>query len=174
MTTYQTALSAFFILAGVGTVFLIIGAIRKISISKKYMRCTSYATGHVVDYYYKGEMRVGPIVEFADETGRAYKVKKQFRGYKQIVKVPNGGSSIWEDKRGYLHTRRGAIGRWRDCAEETWPIGLEMNVFYDPKAPTENNYVDRVLKDDVAVILFLTGLGLMLLGIIMNFVIQHA
>lgn len=174
MTTSQIALLELLVLGGIGAILVIIGAVRKKTITNQYMSCTYVASGHVVDYYCKGDMRVGPIVEFFDEAGQGYKTKKKFRGYKNIVRVPSTETSLWEDEKGYLHTRRGAIGMWRACAEELWPIGSEMKVFYDPRDPMKNNYVDRQLKDDASVIFFLAGTAIILLGIIMSFVIQNA
>lgn len=174
MTQQQIAVLELFIMGGLGLAFIIAGLITHMATKSRNNRCKYASVGKVVDYYYKGEMRVGPIVEFKTREGATYRTKKTFEGYKSVVRMPVGQSDIWEGEDGYLHTRRGMTGRWRECAEKLWPIGSDQAVYYDPVEPQKRNYVERPLTNKFVTKAFvLTGIGITVLSVVMFFVIVN-
>lgn len=172
MTQQQIAVSELFIMGGLGLAFIIAGLITYMATKSRNNKCKHASVGKVVDYYYKGDMRVGPIVEFETREGATYRTKKTFEGYKSVVRVPARVSDIWEGEDGYLHTRRGMMGRWRECAEKLWPIDSELTVFYNPDNPTIN-YVDRPISNKFVTKVFaFSGIFVMVLSVVMYFVIK--
>ena len=153
-----------------GIVITLIGIIIPLFSVYKAKKCTAVTTGRVFNYYHKGEMRIGPSIEFRDDENLPHRARKKFEGYKQKVRCPDGISDVYEDEKGWLHTSRGAIGGWRKCASEKWPVGSEMTVYYDPKYP-ETNYVERPIYHRVTAISFiLTGILFIALSLLMYYV----
>ena len=173
MTSEQIAILELFTVGGLGLTFIFAGLIAHIATKSRNNRCKYASVGKVVDYYYKGDMRVGPIVEFETREGATYRTKKTFEGYKSVVKVPAGASDIWESEDGYLHTRRGMMGRWKECAERLWPIGSDQAVYYDSLHPEKANYVGRPVTNKLVTTVFvLAGIGIVVLSIVMYFVMR--
>lgn len=168
MDNQSVGLLIMFLMSLTGLFLILGGLIIRTIPTGKAKKCVVKTSGHVVDYYYNGEMRVGPIVEFSNENGKTYRTKKKFEGYKQIKKYPVGQKAIWEDEKGWLHTRGGAINPWRNLAEEYWPIGSEMTVYFDPADPMKHNYVERPVKNAwLARVFSITGILIIAIGILM-------
>lgn len=87
---------------------------------------------------------MNPIVEYVVD-GNRYTAKKKFRGI--LTKRISGlsvhvASGVYEDEKGWLHIKTGAIANLRELAEQLWPIGSKMTVYYNPDHP-KRCYVDR-------------------------------
>ncbi len=41
-------------------------------------------------------------------------------------------SEVYEDEKGWLHVKTGAIANLRQFAEQLWPINSKMTVYYNP------------------------------------------
>ncbi len=174
MTQEQIALLELCIVGGLGLLLVLAGILVAIATKSRNSRCTCASVGKVVDYYCKGEMRVGPIVEFETWEGATYRARKKFEGYKSTVFPSLDESEIREGEDGYLHTRRGAVGRWRECAEALWPIGSDQTVYYDPASPQKRNYVGRPATNKFVTVFFiLAGVGVAALSVALFFVIAN-
>ena len=120
---------------------------------------------------YKRQGRMRPVTEY-QVGGRSYKAARHFRGY--VVKSRNFGKNIYRGKgayvseKDYVHVTLGRITNLRAMAEELWPLGSEMTVYYNPDNPKQA-FVERLpVKAAVEGIIFIwTGAGIMLLSVLM-------
>lgn len=64
-----------------GLITMLIGWLYKAIPSNKAKKCTVETVGHVVDYYYRGEMRIGPVVEFSGKNGIVHFERTQIKDY---------------------------------------------------------------------------------------------
>ena len=118
-----------------------------------------------------------PVTEY-QVGGRSYKAARHFRGY--VVKSRNFGKNIYRGKgayvseKDYVHVTLGRITNLRAMAEELWPLGSEMTVYYNPDNPKQA-FVERLpVKAAVDGIIFIwTGAGIMLLSVLMTFLIRQ-
>ncbi|MEG6572795.1 DUF3592 domain-containing protein [[Clostridium] cellulosi] len=172
MTGTQDAWLELFVVSGLGIAMFIIGILIRVFAQKKNKSCTEKTTGKVVKYRFPGEGRMYPVLEFF-VNGKCYRAKKRFTGIKTFsATVPMKGDA-WEDEKGWLHVKTGPIINVRKMAESLWPIGSEMNVYYNPKNP-KKNYVDRPTDDKLTFILFVIfGLVLTVCGVLMFFLMLH-
>lgn len=97
-----------------------------------------------------------PIVEYKVD-GITYKTKKKYKGIKSIkvsgIPLPVK-SNAYEDEKGYLHIKSGAIVNVRQMAEKLWPINSKMIVYYNPDNP-KICYVDRPIHNSFASMMFI-------------------
>ena len=107
--------------------------------------------------------------------GNRYTAKKKFRGI--LTKRISGlsvhvASGVYEDEKGWLHIKTGAIANLRELAEQLWPIGSKMTVYYNPDHP-KRCYVDRpVLGSTIAAVFIVTGLIILILSVLLFVLIQ--
>ena len=128
---------------------------------------------YVVSYSFLGESRKYPIVEYAVD-GVTYKTKKKYKGIKSIkasgIPLPVK-SNAFEDEKGYLHIKSGAIVNVRQIAEKLWPINSKMIVYYNPDNP-KICFVDRPIYNSFASKMFIMGSVVIIISIIVFFLMQ--
>ena len=79
----------------------------------------------------------------------------------------------WEDEKGYLHVRTGILSNMRQLAQTLWPVGSEMEVYYDPDDPGKS-YVNAPVDNAVLCRVFLiAGAGIVALGVLLYFLILN-
>lgn len=176
MTQLQIAWLALFTVGGVG-VCLIAGSFLIKSLPKKrFAACTRSTTGAVVGYHFPGGERMQPVVEYS-VAGQVYQTKKEFSG--TISTMISGmlmpvQSSAYEDKKGRLHIKLGPAADLRALAQQLWPVGGTMTVFYDPHEPGRA-YVDRPVSHIhtvASLMLRIMGFVVIGLGIVAFLLIQ--
>lgn len=127
-----------------------------------------------MQYRFPGEGRMYLIVEyFAD--GACYRAKKKFREVKtkKISGLPIRVQSIaYEDEQDLLHVKIGSIANLRQLAEQLWPLGGRMNVYYNPNNP-KKCYVDRPVSGSFVTVMFIImGFVAILSGLTVFFMMQ--
>lgn len=174
MTDSQIALLALLAVGGIGLIIVIAGVLIKIIATKKNAACTMMTTGVVIKHKFAGGGRFYPVVAFK-VNGKSYTTKKKFNG---IIRVQRTGlliptnNAAWEDDKGYLHVKTGPIANMRLLAEQLWPLGSQINVFYDPRNPNKN-YVERPISNIFVSRAFLfAGLGTILLAVLVFYLMQ--
>lgn len=168
MVAMQMAYLELALMSGYGLVMILAGVLVFVITKKRNASCTSKTEGRVIGHKF---LRVGmnPVVLFRVD-GQSLKTIRRFNAVytKKYYRLP---SSPWEpelqeDTRGNLHIRTGSLGRMKALAEELWPIGSSMTVFYNPKNP-KVNFVDRPTSNKFfSVILLSLGAFMTALGII--------
>ena len=143
---------------GIGLILIISGIFMNMISNKHNKQCTKSVEGKVISYSYSfpGESRMYPIVEYVVD-GITYKTKKKYKGIKSIkasgIPLPVK-SKAYEDEKGYLHIKSGAIVNVRQMAEKLWPINSKMIVYYNPDNP-KICFVDRPIYNSFASKMFI-------------------
>lgn len=159
---------------GLGAILVLLGVIINITVKRRNQLCTKKTDGIVKQYGFPGNERMYPIVEYF-VNGTCYKTKKKFRGVKTTktsgLPIPMK-SKAYEDEKGWLHVKIGAIANLRELAEQLWPIDSKMTVYYNPNNP-KNCYIDRPISKSFATMMFIiTGMATILLSVLLFFLIQ--
>lgn len=159
---------------GIGLILIISGILMNMVSKRHNKQCTKSVEGYVVAYSFPGESRMYPIVEYAVD-GVTYKTKKKYKGIKSIkasrIPLPVK-SKAYEDKKGYLHIKSGAIVNVRQMAEKLWPINSKMIVYYNPDNP-KICFVDRPIYNSFASKMFIImGSVVIVISIIVFFLMQ--
>lgn len=159
---------------GIGLILIIFGILMNMISKKHNKRCTKSVEGKVISYSFPGESRMYPIVEYVVD-GITYKTKKKYKGIKSIkasgIPLPVK-SSAYEDEKGYLHIKSGAISNVRQMAEKLWPINSIMIVYYNPDTP-KICYIDRPITNSFASMMFIImGTVVIVISIIVFFLMQ--
>ena len=152
MAEIQIAWLELMTVGGLGVILVLLGVIFNIIVKRQNKLCTKKTDGIVKQYGFPGNGRVYPIVEYF-VNGTCYKAKKKFRGIitTQLSGVPVPmKSEVYEDEKGWLHVKTGAIANLRQFAEQLWPINSKMTVkaieFYN-KAE-ENGFISWYIVID--------------------------
>lgn len=159
---------------GIGLILIISGILMNINSKKHNKQCTNSVEGKVISYSFPGESRMYPIVEYVVD-GKTYKTKKKYKGIKSIkasgIPLPVK-SNAYEDDKGYLHIKSGAISNVRQMAEKLWPMNSKMIVYYNPDNP-KICYVDRPIYNSFASMMFIImGTVVIVMSIIIFFLMQ--
>lgn len=159
---------------GIGLILIIFGILMNMISKKHNKQCTKSVEGKVISYSFPGESCVYPIVEYVVD-GITYKTKKKYKGIKSIkasgIPLPVK-SNAYEDEKGYLHIKSGAISNVRQMAEKLWPINSKMIVYYNPDNP-KICYVDRPITNSFASMMFIImGSVVIVMSIIVFFLMQ--
>ena len=168
MSKMQIAWLGFLVVGGGGVLFIFSGVMITIVTKKQMKQCTKKIEGAVVQYQFPGGGSMNPIVEYVVD-GNRYIAKKKFRGI--LTKRISGlsvhvASGVYEDEKGWLHIKTGAIANLRELAEQLWPIGSKMSVYYNPNNP-KRCYVDRpVLGSTISAVFIVTGLIILVLSVL--------
>jgi hypothetical protein len=174
MSEIQIAWLELLMVGGLGGILILVGIGSNINTKKKNASCTAVTNGIVVKHSFNGEGRMAPIVEFSADD-QTYRTKKKYNGIKSmsITGLPNAiKGSAWEDEKGWLHVKTGTFANMRQMAENLWPIGSEMTVYYNPGNP-KKNYVDRPITNQFVLIIFvIMGAVCVALGILVFLLIQ--
>ena len=80
MSKEETTLFVFLIVGGLGAVFTVIGFLIIFLQKRKIHLCQDMTEGKVVDYGYRGNGVIVPVVEY-HVFGETYRRKRSFRGY---------------------------------------------------------------------------------------------
>ena len=121
-----------------GIVLILIALIIYLVLKNKEKSCTAETVGHVIKYTSYGGGNVFPILEYTVD-GVKYTVRRKFRAV--ITKSIQGVIPTVREKPAYVDANdclvieTGNMTNIRKIAEETWPLGSEMKVFYNPKNP---------------------------------------
>ena len=85
---------------------------------------------------------------------------------KYVLNNDESDSFYIQDDTFYINTI-GVYHNYRLLAEEKWPIGTELPVFYNPKNPKQG-FVEKVvtINKTVGIVLLCTGVGLIILSFI--------
>ena len=132
MAEIQIAWLELMTVGGLGVILVLLGVTFNIIVKRQNKLCTKKTDGIVKQYGFPGNGRVYPIVEYF-VNGTCYKAKKKFRGIitTQLSGVPVPmKSEVYEDEKGWLHVKTGAIANLRQFAEQLWPINSKMTVFF--------------------------------------------
>ncbi len=159
-------------LGSIGLALIIAGLAIDIAQKSKVKKCTGSVTGHVIRHSFPGEGRMFPVVEY-QAGGKTYTVKRKFRGIVTKKKIAPG--KIHEDKGAFvseedvLHVPMSAVTNLRAMAEELWPVGSEMLVYYNPAKPKQA-YAEKLPEHrPVEVTVFVaTGLGIILFTVVIT------
>lgn len=159
---------------GIGLILTISGIFMNMISKKHNKQCTKRVEGYVVSYSFPGESRMYPIVEYVVD-GVTYKTKKKYKGIKSIktsgIPLPVKFNA-YEDEKGYLRIKLGAISNVRQTAEKLWPINSKMIIYYNPDNP-KICYVDRPIKNSFASMMFIImGTVVIVMSIIVFFLMQ--
>ena len=79
----------------------------------------------------------------------------------------------WEDEKGYLHVRTGIIANMRQLAQALWPVGSEMEVYYDPDDPGASCVGVPVSNAVLCRVFLFAGAGIAALGVLLYFLILN-
>ena len=136
---------------------------------------TAVTMGTVIDHRFMGEGRMNPVLEYTVD-GTQYRAKKQFRGIKtkSLSGLPiRTQATAYEDAKGWLHVQTGPIARLGTLAEQLWPLGSQMTVYYNPSNP-DKSYVERPIVGNFATLMFnIAGFLLIAMSILLYVLIQR-
>lgn len=159
------------IIGGLGIIFLVIALFIKTSSKNKISQCNKLTEGIIVKHKYPGDSRVIPIVEYTVD-GKVYRTEKKYNGFKKVRYPLPMKSDFWEDENGYLCVKIGLAVNIRKIANNVWPIGSTVKVFYSPSNP-KINYVDRPINNGLLINIFLiSGVALTVLGFVLFLIIK--
>ena len=174
MTELQIAYLELAIAGGIGALLVIAGIVARALAKRANDSCTARTTGTVVNHRFAGEGRLYPIVRY-EVSGKSYQMRKKYNGVKfvQVAGLPVPMQpEAHEDEKGWLHVKLGPMANVRDLAEQLWPIGSGMTVYYDPAKP-QRGYVDRPVSSSFACTMFIVGgLATIAMGVLVFFLVQ--
>lgn len=144
---------------------LAVGIVIFVLEKKKKESCTERTDGAMADYHFTSGAPC--LVTEYTVNGISYRKKKSFRG---VISVQTSGGSgknqVYVDKNDVVHIHCGAFIDMRRFAQELYPMGSLLAVWYDPANP-HRAYVGKIPeKRSVTGIVFLrSGIGLVLLSL---------
>lgn len=171
MSNSIIAFLALGIIGGLGIVFVGIAFFIRVKFHNKISKCTELAEGTIVKHKFPGDSRVIPVVEYT-VNNKVYRTEKKYNGYKKVRYPLPMKSDFWEDEKGYLCVKIGPAVNIKKIANEMWPIGSSVKVFYSSSNP-KINYVDRPIHNGFLTNVFMiSGILLMSLGYVMFIIIK--
>lgn len=172
MTQQQIALLELALVGGLGAILFIAGILIRVFTDRKNSRCTSKTVGKVYQYSFMGDGRMTPVVEY-EVGGAKYTCKKRFAGIKKVHSTRLDEPKAWEDEKGYLHVRTGIMSNMRQLAQALWPVGSEMEVYYNPDDPGASCVGVPVSNEFLCRVFLIAGAGIVALGILLYFLILN-
>lgn len=156
------------VLAGTGIVILLLER-------RKKKNCEAITEGKIIKYKHNCGI-LSPVVEYR-ANGLTCKKMRRFRG---VITVEKTGllaaansveAMIRIDEKDIVHIRKGSYFNSREFAEERYPIGSYLKVFYNPKKPKQA-YVEKIPEKPslVGLLYCWIGLGIIAIGGILNFI----
>lgn len=80
--------------------------------------------------------------------------------------------TAYEDEKGWLHVKIGSVVNMQNLAEQLWPVGSKMTVYYNPNNP-KMSYVERqISRRFISVLYVIVGTAIVLLGVMLFFLIR--
>lgn len=159
-------MSFFAIFASMGLILLIVSLILKNKDKKMTGQCTMMTKGWVIKYTLWNNSGVHfPIVEYiVNDTKYNQRLK-----YGWVVKKSSSFNKIRTEvendvKDGNLVIKSNAHIS-TNALKEHFPVGTELDVFYNPQNPGKS-YVMRYVKNPAVKVLFITGLAFVILAFI--------
>lgn len=143
------------ILGSMGAILIFVGSVVGTSSRKKRAACTARTIGKVIKYVYPGNQSVAPLAEYIVD-GKKYKESLKYRYVVHAGRKQASLSNI-------------VIKNYKKFASERWPIGSDIDVFYDPEKPSRS-YVDYVPEKGPVVTPVFIGVGafFLVLGILLT------
>lgn len=177
MTNIQIAVLELLSVGGIGLLLTIAGVIVAVVEKKKASSCTAKTTGIVIKHSYRGNGNISPVVRY-NISGTDYTVRRKYRWIittssnlptKKNVYV-NSGAYI--DDKDCLHLRMGMVTDLNAVADGLWPIGSNMEVFYNPQNP-KSAFAQRIPSkvSAIGLVFIWSGIGIIVLSALMAFVI---
>ena len=162
MSNGQVILLEISLVGGVGFLLAIAGIFIRIFEKKKSSKCSASVVGHVIDYKYNGTGGVFPVVSY-EVDGNTYTVIRRFRGIITKTKITptqfHQDSGAYVNRNDYLVVPMSAITNFRKMAEELWPIGSEMVVYYNSDSP-KCAYAEKLPSAMSLVSIMFIGMGI--------------
>ena len=156
MTDEQIIMLVFLIIAGLGLIFTFVGIFIILWQKRKVKLCQEMTHGIVVDYCYRGNGVIVPVVEYR-VFGETYRRKRSFRGYVMKSWKSQEEPFVKVTKNDYLSIAGGRMGK-RD-AMQMWPLESRMPVYYNPSKP-QMSFVEKIPEK-----LSIVGLVFLLIGV---------
>lgn len=156
----------------IGLIITTIGFLILFLEKRKMKNCIAVTEGKVVKYRFIDGIPF-PIVEY-NVGGRKYKERKHYKGSVTVTSgIFNTEAIAYVDDNDVLHIRRGAFSNLRKVAQELYPMGTYLKVFYNPQKPKQC-YVDEIHDDSSSVknVFKWMGFGFIVLGIIIIMLIN--
>ena len=141
MSKEETTLFVFLIVGGLGAVFTVIGFLIIFLQKRKIHLCQDMTEGKVVDYGYRGNGVIVPVVEY-HVLGETYKKVRTFRGYIMKSWRRDGEPYVRVTKNDCLSIAGGRMGK--SDAQNMWPLGSNMAVYYHPMKP-KMAFIERIV-----------------------------
>lgn len=161
------------IIGGLGIILLVIGVAIGAVQKSKIRHCTEVISGRVIRHRYRGGGRMNPVVEYEVE-GQIYTVVRTFRGI--ITKTRISPGNLYEDggayvtEKDYLYIPMSAVTNIRQMAQDLWPIGSSIAVYYNPSHPGQAFAEKKPVRLPAETSIFTaTGIGLLILSAIIAF-----
>ena len=171
MSNNIVAFLALGIIGGLGLIFVIIALGIKWSSYSNISKCTKMVEGEIIKHRFSGDSRVKPIIEYI-VNGKRYHTVKKYNGFKKVRCPLPMKADFWEDEKSYLCVKVGPVLNIKKIANEMFPIGSKVKVFYSANNP-KINYVDRPIYNRFLINVFMiSGVLLMCLGFVMFLIIK--
>ena len=162
MSDGQVILLEISLVGGGGLLLTIAGILIRIFEKKKSGKCGASVVGHVIDYKYNGNGGIFPVVSY-EVDGNSYTIIRRFRGIITKTKITptkfHQDSGAYVNRNDYLVVPMSAITNFRKMAEELWPIGSEMVVYYNPDSP-KCAYAEKLPSAMSFVSIMFIGMGI--------------
>ena len=159
-------MSFFIIFASAGLIMLILSLIFRNKDKKMVEQCTVMTKGRVIKYTLWNNNGVHfPIIEYV-VNGTEYNQRLK---YGWVVKKSSSFNKINTEVENDVKDRNLVIKSnayiATNALKEHFPIGTELDVFYNPRNPAKS-YVMRFVKNPAAKVLFFIGLAFVVLAFI--------
>ena len=138
MTDIQIAILEIATVGGTGLLIGIIGIAVWIAQKRKTARCTEKTAGQVIRHRFRGGGRMEPVIGYRVD-GQEYVTVRTFRGI--ITKTNVTPRNVYTDQGAYVSEKdwlvvpMSAVTNLKKMAEDLWPTGSRMTVWYDPERP---------------------------------------
>ena len=163
---------------GFGLLFVAAGLLIALVQHRRQKRMTARVTGRVCRYSYRGEGNIAPVMSY-EVDGKTYEVRRKFRGIVEksvtspIPTIRDSGAYVTDKDVLVLHT--GNINNYKAMLEALWPIGQPAVIFYNPEKPKQARAEKLLhLPGVLTVVYFWVGIGIMLLGVLLSFLLPEA
>ncbi|GAA6491060.1 MAG TPA: DUF3592 domain-containing protein [Candidatus Bariatricus faecipullorum] len=170
MAKEQAGLLILAVLGGMGLVMLVIGILILVLDRRKKAACTGQTVGTVVKYSY---LNGAPLPVAAYTVGGVPYQKKRYCRAVITVRRTGKKSRVWMDEKDTIHVHGGTVINLRAWAEQLWPMGSPVTVYFNPEKPKQA-YVERIPQKSSFVGWFFLwmGLGFVLVGLLFWFFLR--
>ncbi len=174
MSKMEIAYLELFTVGGTGILLIVLGILSLLLTKKRNASCTVKTEGTVIRHKFSGKGRMSPVVSFQAD-GREIQTVKKYNSIRSArisgIPIPTR-SDAWEDGKGNLYVKTGPIANMRQLAENLWPIGSQMTVYYNPEN-VKINYVDRPITNGFLAVMFsMAGILCVVLGSVIFFLMH--